>query len=218
MSKRRSYAPGNSRHPSSHHQVDHRRKTQKRPAVAHRARGGGREREAFNAPEDWHEPVGETRIRYILQPAGEGYRHPVTRKEVHERIALIPERFTRTLEVVQFSGMTRKRTIFPCYGMQWGSSVYLYPIEDSLVEYYAHPPKPQQRIEAEMYGGRWFQDGCEWRLEWTEKSIRDFYLNNILIHEIGHIYDNRNTTFGDRERFADWFAVEYGFRASRGRR
>jgi predicted metalloendopeptidase len=43
-------------------------------------------------------------------------------------------------------------------------------------------------------------------------------LNNVLIHEIGHTVDDRNSSFLDRERFANWFAVEYGYRASRGRR
>ena len=73
-------------------------------------------------------------------------------------------------------------------------------------------------MDARMYGGRWFQDGDVWRLEWTPNTIHDFYLNNILIHEIGHINDHRNTSFDDRERYANWFATEYGYRASRGRR
>ena len=50
----------------------------------------------------------------------------------------------RVGDIVQFSGMTRKRTIFPCYGMQWGSSLYLYPIEECLVEEYHAPPTPAQ--------------------------------------------------------------------------
>ena len=37
-----------------------------------------------------------------------------------------------------------------------------------------------------MFGGRWEQDGSYWRLIWTEDTIRDYYLNNVLIHEIGH--------------------------------
>jgi hypothetical protein len=69
-----------------------------------------------------------------------------------------------------------------------------------------------------MFGGKWEQEGRRWRLVWTEKAIRDFYLNNVLIHEIGHTIDDRNSSFQDRERFANWFAVEYGYRASRGRR
>jgi hypothetical protein len=138
----------------------------------------------------------------------------VTIDEVRERLALLPARFQRHLDVVQFSAMTRKRRLFPCYGMQWGTSVYLYPIEESLVEVYRHPPTPQQQIEARMFGGTWAQAGNIWQLTWTEDSIRDFYLNNVLIHEVGHLNDSRNTTSRDRERFANWFAIEYGYRAT----
>ena len=192
----------------------------KRPSAAFRQRsiqskGAG---EPFSAPEDWHEPTGRTDLRVVVQPAGSGYVHPVTAEDVRERIAELPKKYSQHLEVVQFSRMTRKRALFPFYGMQWGTAVYLYPIENSYVESYIRPPRPQQIIEAEMYGGKWVQAGKEWRLEWRPESIRDFYLNNVLIHEIGHVCDSRNTRFEDRERFANWFAVEYGYRASRGRR
>jgi hypothetical protein len=144
--------------------------------------------------------------------------HPVTTDEVTERIALLPKKYMKNLEVVQFSRMTRKRALFPCYGMQWGTAVYLYPIEVSLTETYVAPPRPEQIIEARMFGGQWEQEGRRWMLHWTKDAIRDFYLNNVLIHEIGHTVDDRNTSFQDRERWANWFAVEYGYRASRGRR
>lgn len=69
-----------------------------------------------------------------------------------------------------------------------------------------------------MFGGRWYEDDGLWHLEWTLPAIKDFYLNNILIHEIGHVNDTRNQNSADRERFAEWFAIEYGYRASRNRR
>ena len=69
-----------------------------------------------------------------------------------------------------------------------------------------------------MYGGVWTEGVGEYRLTWTEDAIKDFYLNNVLIHEIGHVLDSRNTNHDQRERFANWFAVEYGYRATRGRR
>ena len=39
-------------------------------------------------------------------------------------------------------------------------------------------------------------------------------LGQILV-DLGHINDDRNTSFRTREQYADWFAVEYGYRASR---
>ncbi len=188
-----------------------------RPVAAFRQRGWqpGIELEDFNAPEVWHDPAGRAQVRYVVQPAGDGFLHAVTANEIRERLALLPDRFTRQIEVVQCSTMTRKRQLFPCYGMQWGAAVYLYPIEDSLIEVYRRPPTPQQQIEARMFGGQWSHEGALWRLTWTEPTIKDFYLNNVLIHEVGHLNDARNTTSRDRERFANWFAIEYGYRATR---
>ncbi len=198
------------------------RRTAARPASAHQHRGDGQaEGRSFDAPEVWHEPVStvdaarEQSLQIVTEAPGSGYIHPVSADDVRERVLQLPERYQQKLEVVQFSRMTRKRRLFPCYGLQWGSAVYLYPIEQSLEELYARAPRPAQRIETEMFGGRWIQDGTVWRLLWTERTIRDFYLNNVLIHEIGHINDDRNTSFRKRERFADWFAVEFGYRASR---
>lgn len=171
----------------------------------------------FSAPETWYEPTEQPTTRYVVQPAGNGYCHAVTVEEVRTRLAQLPEEFTRHVEVVQLSGMTRKRRLFPLYGMQWGPNVYLYPIEASLTETFLRPPRPEQRVEAKMFGGRWQQTGAEWKLIWTPETIRDFYLNNVLIHEVGHVNDTRNTNAHKREQYAIWFATEYGYRASRGR-
>jgi hypothetical protein len=189
--------------------------------LSKRARGRSANlRLPFAPPEDWYEPrsTGDG-YRVIVQEPGPGYRHVLTPADVRERLAVLPPDFLRSLEVLQFSRMTRKKQSFPCYGMQWGTSLYLYPIEESLIEHYDRPPKPSQRIEAQMYGGRWEPvRGGSWRLVWTEQSIRDFYLNNILMHELGHLLDDRNTSYIDRERFAEWFAVHYGYLPTRAQR
>jgi hypothetical protein len=183
-----------------------------------RARGAqANDRLPFVPPEDWHEPREQGQgYRTIVQPAGAGFRHVLTPQEVRERLAVFPEKFLKPLEVVQFSRMTRKKQSFPCYGMQWGASIYLYPIEENLIEYYSAPPKPSQVNEARMYGGRWIHDGPGvWKLVWTEESIKDFYCNNILIHELGHLLDDRNSRTISRERYAEWFALEYGYKPTR---
>jgi hypothetical protein len=127
----------------------------------------------------------------------------------------LPQQLVDPLEVVQLSQMTAKKRSFPCYGMQWGTTIYLYPLETELVEYFSRPPRPAEYIEARQFGGHWVQSGSHWRLEWTPRAIEDFYLNNVLIHELGHLLDTRNTSFRDRERYAEWFALEHGYKASR---
>ncbi len=172
----------------------------------------------FSPPEDWHEPTeagGEYRV--LVQNPGTGYRHVLTEHEVRERLAALPDFFLRDLEVVQMSRMTRKKQSLPCYGMQWGPALYLYPIDESLTEYFSSAPSPDVVTESKMYGGRWCESGGgAWTLHWDERGIKDFYLNNILIHELGHLLDERNTTYTDRERFAEWFATEFGYRRTGG--
>ena len=181
------------------------------------ARGEKRSSPPFLPPEDWHEPSElSVALRVLVQDPGVGFRHVVTPKEVRTRLRDLDDRFVAPLQVVQLSRMTRKKNLFRCYGMQWGSSVYLYPLPESLVEYSGRPPRPAEQIEARMFGVQWEQ--CErrlWRLAWTPAAARDFYLNNILIHEIGHLLDERNQSYVDRERYAEWFALEYGYKPSR---
>ncbi len=190
-------------------------------AQGKRARDSERSDSPFLPPEDWYDAsedaTASRHYRVIAQEPGRGYRHAVTETDVRERLAQLPASMLEPLAVVQLSRMTHKKRMVPCYGMQWGSSLYLYPIEDSLIEYFSRPPLEAERREATMYGGRW-QMGSDglWMLIWTEQTIRDFYLNSILLHELGHLLDDRNRSYRDRERYADWFAIEYGYRATRG--
>ena len=174
----------------------------------------------FSPPEDWYEPTDlvSADYRIVEQEPGPGYEHVVTAQEIRDRLAQLPAHMTATLEVVQLSRMTRKKRSFPCYGMQWGAALYLYPIETGLTEYFSRPPKPNERTEACMYGGRWRRESSGlWKLIWTPEAIKDFYLNNILIHELGHLLDDRNSSYIDRERYAEWFALEFGYKPSRRR-
>jgi len=171
----------------------------------------------FVPPEDWHEPSEvHDGYRIVVQQPGAGFRHILSPEDIRARLSQLPDQMLANLEVVQLSRMTRKKQSFPCYGMQWGACLYLYPIEDNLIEYYHCPPTPNQVNEARMYGGVWSQEARQtWKLEWTEEAVRDFYINNILIHELGHLVDARNTSYVDRERYAEWFALEYGYKRSR---
>lgn len=185
-----------------------------------RARGQQNVRLPYTPPERWHEPVeSPTGYRFVMDDPGVGYRFVLTPDEVRNRLAQLPAQFVKPLQVVHFAQMTRKKRRSPCYGMQWGSTIYLYPIEVDLIEHYDNPPRPGQLIEAQMYGGQWEEGPAgHWRLVWTESAIKDFFLNNILIHELGHLLDGRNSRTVDRERYAEWFAIEHGYRPTQAER
>ncbi len=177
------------------------------------------ENNLFSPPEDWYEPqAGVEGYQVYCQSPGPGYVHAVNEQEIRDRLAQLPGWMIQPLQVVQLSRMTRKKLTLPCYGMQWGASLYLYPIEDSLVEVFADPPKPAVFMESRQFGGRWIQSDGMWTLRWTQRTLRDFYLNNILIHELGHLLDQRNSSYVDRERYAEWFAIEFGYKPTRATR
>ena len=171
----------------------------------------------FDPPEDWYETTDTPGYRIVVREPGRDFRHVVTPRQIRSRLAKLPRAFVRELEIVQLCEMTRKKLYCPCYGLQWGRAIYLYPFDESLDEYFYSPPPESFVIETRMYGGRWeHHDPGVWRLVWTESTARDFQLNNILIHELGHLVDKRNTAYADQERFAEWFAVEYGYRRTGG--
>ena len=126
----------------------------------------------FSPPEDWYEPTeAGDGYRVITQAPGEGYCHVVTPSEIREKLAELPEPFLRDLEVVQLSRMTRKKQSLPCYGMQWGPALYLYPIDETLVESFYAPPGVNVVNEARMYGGHWSEpEPGVWALTWSESG------------------------------------------------
>ena len=172
---------------------------------------------SFEPSEDWYEATGSKGYRIVVREPGYESRHVVTPRQIRSRLAKLPQRFIKDLEVVQLCTMTRKKHFSPCYGLQWGNAIYLYPFEETVDEYFFEPPPRPLVIETTMYGGRWeHNEPGVWRLVWTEHSARDFQLNNVLIHELGHLVDKWNTNHQDQERYAEWFAVEYGYRQTGG--
>ena len=95
---------------------------------------------SYDPPEDWHEATGEKGYRVITREPGHGYRHVVSPDQVRTRLSKLPKGFLTDLEVVQLCTMTRKKEFSPCYGLQWGNAIYLYPFDETLDEYFYSPP------------------------------------------------------------------------------
>lgn len=149
-----------------------------------------------------------------VEDPGSGFRHPVTMCEVLERMMQLPREITgRIEERLDHLSMPHLRSpSLPAYGMQWGSSVYLLPIETDRIEQFPALPPVTYRQELAKYGAQWIWNENDklWECRWTEEALRIFYLENVLIHEIGHLLDTRNNSTRDREAFANAFAAQYG--------
>ena len=155
------------------------------------------------------EPNG--RLHFKVERPGPGYMHPLTKDEVRARLAELPKQFLTNLHTVYMPRMTRKRELLDIYGLQYGFVIYLYPMPEDLKETLKTIP-PQRRIEFAKFGANVtdVKDLCE--VQWTVDSIRTFYRDNILVHELGHLVDEKNTREVDRERFAEEFVTKWGRR------
>lgn len=160
-------------------------------------------------PEEWFDGE-EGKWKVVVRDPGKGFFHPVPAVVINSFLSQLPKEWTSRLGVVCLAQMTRKKWSRACYGLQWGSTVYLYPAEEDLCETYNRPPGPKLRIEVQKAGGRFVTEGKLWVLQWDLESLRRFYLYNVLLHELAHTLDDRNRNWRDRERFAEAFVERYG--------
>lgn len=147
---------------------------------------------------------------FYIEPAGEGRYHVLSVDEILERLDRLPKSHLRNLHTIVLPCMTKKRRRMHLYGLQWGGTIYLYPSRTELRQELNGPPYPNEHIEFEKYGGKVIQEGADWYIQWTKESIKHFYLENILVHELAHVYDRKNTRSVDRERFAEGYVLKYG--------
>lgn len=178
---------------------------------------------SHHPPETWYSPTESSSeaVKIKAMKPGKGFVHAVTVKDVTSTLERVSSSFLERLDRIQLTSMTKKKRTQSMYGLQWGSTVYLYPVPEDLTEHFDKPPMPAFRQDTEVYGAKWHQEGSRHILEWTDATVRDYYLNNVLFHELGHINDVRNTSSSDREAYANWFARTYGYPlsdASRKRR
>lgn len=144
---------------------------------------------------------------------------PLSGDEVVEALKSLPKRdyegithiWLRRLKKTDFINHAQPLASFSC-----GSRVRLitlYPWPNSMTLSYGQK-KPSNHIinEVSRFGGEIKRRGREWVSEWTLRSLRQFYLQGILFHEVGHHIDQYYRHFSDAntketEEFADQYAL-----------
>jgi hypothetical protein len=146
---------------------------------------------------------------------------PVSVEDVRQVLAQLPAVCRDSLTHVWFRRV--KKTDWearrkPLAAFIAGSGVrlvvlYAWP-RDLLFRFGAKKPARKKLREFARWGPELIRDGGEWCLRWTEDSLRLFYLQHLVLHEIGHHVD----LFAGRwskadakqaEDRADQYAVEW---------
>ena len=142
-----------------------------------------------------------------------GFVRPVEAACVHELLSRVPADFLAGLDSVTILGGTSKqlKSHLVRYGTYCPGRIFLHAFKARIMsQYWGRKPKPSYVEEYRRAGAEWRRVGSGWRLEFTTESLRQFYLYDVLLHELGHHVDDRAWTSSvDRaERFAEWFAIE----------
>jgi hypothetical protein len=141
---------------------------------------------------------------------------PISIDDIKKEIDKLPNNFTHGLKAIfLLAGSNKQMRVFEsklfAYGTYWRDIIFIHPFpKKNMNLYYRNSLKPNVKNDYLRVGAILERDDKIglW-VKWDPENLKIFYLRDVLIHEIGHHFDNRDKM---TEGFAEWFATEYGFK------
>lgn len=160
------------------------------------------------------------KLKIIRLPTHPAFLMPINKRTVRETLASVPSEFLTGLSAVfLLRGSKKQEKVFKsrfCYGRYSQNVIFIHPYPKKyMVQKWSTLPKPSVLNEYERAGAKVTPDGEHWCIQFDEASLKQFYLRDVLLHELGHHVDSANFRFKTNQKaegFAEWFASEYGFR------
>ena len=154
-----------------------------------------------------------------VEPTHGEFCFPVTVDDIRSAIKRIPRQYVLGIKAILVPPGSKKQTkaanSLYLYGEYWQSCIFLHPMPKSMLRMkFAGNLKPNQGEEYRRAGAKVSTTGSVTEIEFNADSLRNFYLNDVLVHEVGHHVDRQIRTQSKREGFASWFASEYGFKVN----
>lgn len=150
------------------------------------------------------------KVRYIIDPLPKGYVYPCTVDEVRRKLDSLGPEMLRNISVVHLCNQVKMNPGVDAHICD-GSHIRIYAVPEKLRWRYGkkkpNPAEAQERLE---FGAYWQKIDDQWYLCWDGDSLRDYVLNHILLHEIGHSLDDVNYGTNKGEKFAEAFAHKVG--------
>ncbi|MFC1582157.1 ImmA/IrrE family metallo-endopeptidase [Planctomycetota bacterium] len=144
---------------------------------------------------------------------------PVTMHEIKSVMENVPTQFVEGIKAVLVPSGSKKQIAamksLLMFGEYWRDCVVLHPYPKTLMtQVYEKEPNPQVVQGYRRTGAAIVTEGTGIKIIFDEASLKNFYLRDVLMHEIGHHNDRllEARPKKKREAFANWFASEYGFR------
>lgn len=160
------------------------------------------------------------KCRIYQRPVNHAFLRPYDADDVIQTLKLLPQEFLADLDAIYLMGGNRKQdqvawSNLSRFGTYCWKDIYLWAFPRCMLKcYYKGTPKPVFKQEYERAGATFEENNTGYTCHFNEDCLKTFYLGNVLIHEIGHHVDRHNfdrKTYDEEERYAEWFAREYGF-------
>jgi hypothetical protein len=156
---------------------------------------------------------------YITDNPSRDYFFPIGPDEIQRELAHLPRKDWSRITHIWFRRFKKaeyEANELPLAEFSCGSGVHLitiYPWPRSLEWYHGHkkPTAPMCRL-FDRYGSELVARGGEWISKWEESSLKDFYIEYLLFHEIGHHVDRYSRTWSKaNHRSLEEAADQYAF-------
>lgn len=157
---------------------------------------------------------GEESPVYMMENPSRDFFFPITVEDVKAFLSRLPPELTEHLTHIWFRKPPKKKKYqgaFICgSGVQL---IVLYPFpKDLLMRFGKQKPDKATLNWYAAFKPQLIQKGTKWFLKWSEEGIREYYLNGLLLHELGHKVDSYHrrswsSSYGEKaEKFANNFA------------
>jgi hypothetical protein len=148
-------------------------------------------------------------ISFIKDPLPKGYVYPCTLEDIREKLKSLPPGMLQRVASIHLCNQVKMN---PGVDAQIADGhIRIYPVPEKYRWCYgARKPNPacaQERLE---FGAYWQKIDGAWYLCWDKDSLKDYILNHILLHEIGHSLDTVYYGTSRGEKIAEAFACHVG--------
>ena len=161
---------------------------------------------------------------FIVDNSSRDLFFPVTVKEIKELLNKLPDEQTENLTHIWLRKMTNKEyekegSYQGCFICGSGVSlIVLYPFPTDLKMKFGKKKPDKKTLKwYSTFNPELIESNGNWILKWTEEKIKRYYLEGLLLHEIGHQIDSMYQRFWSSnykkqkgEKFADNYAYYWG--------
>jgi hypothetical protein len=153
-------------------------------------------------------------IKYIEDKLSKDRVYPCSIAAIKRKINQIPKRYLSNIKSIRLCNSKKNKGLSVSFEDTGRIVIFAFP--RSLITF-PIKNKPSihrlSKIDKEFlaWGARFeFHNGFWWRV-WDADKIENYFLNHVLLHEIGHLYgDPRCATEIEREVYAEKFSEMLG--------